>query len=49
MFFLLPGKRISCPQLCPHLPTFSGFFARFSSLLNFLIGSVMRFMRFRFF
>mgnify|MGYP006994486319 CR=1 FL=1 len=49
LYIPLSGKCIFCPQFCPHLPTFSGFFARFSSLLDFLVGSVMRFMRFRIF
>lgn len=48
-YITLSGKCIFCPQFCPHLPTFSGFFDRFSFLLHFLIGSVMRFMRFRIF
>lgn len=46
LIFLL-NQCISCPQFCPHLPTFSGFLARFSFFLVFLIGSVMRFVRFR--
>lgn len=49
LYIPLSGKCIFCPQFCPHLPTFSGFFDRFSFLLHFLIGSVMRFMRFRIF
>ena len=49
LYITLSGKCIFCPQFCPHLPTFSGFFDRFSFLLHFLIGSVMRFMRFRIF